>query len=350
MNFSAIRAGSLLLAIIANSIASANDNEPSASEAASWLSTLTLQGRGWATVASDQSGYRLRLLTDDEKSRVDETMDRLRELRSREAADDTEQTERISAAYRSLPADLRGSRFYEIRRLSPDAIELKGQQMHAILPVASVQLVVIGPTGSLSIGNRYPTPAWTGRSRQTSAQPLRAGGTAGVNRRSATSGTVATSLRGAVAQAENESHSETTKPASKLNLFFLRHANPSNVVEILEHVYADFTLRLAVDHRTNAIILHGDTKPMAEIEGLIEALDREMPRERQSKQVKQTPALRIYDIKQSDPTTVLQVLQTLLAGRPDVRLALDPATDRIVALAHETEHSTIKATIAAFEP
>ena len=43
------------------------------------------------------------------------------------------------------------------------------------------------------------------------------------------------------------------------------------------------------------------------------------------------------------------MLQTLLAGLPDVRMSLDPKTNKIIALARPSEHRTIQETIRQLE-
>ncbi|GIW92298.1 MAG: hypothetical protein KatS3mg110_0339 [Pirellulaceae bacterium] len=61
------------------------------------------------------------------------------------------------------------------------------------------------------------------------------------------------------------------------------------------------------------------------------------------------PQLLTYPIRSADPTTVLQVMQTLLAGYPDVRLTIDPASNKLVALARPSEHRLINETLAKLE-
>jgi len=55
--------------------------------------------------------------------------------------------------------------------------------------------------------------------------------------------------------------------------------------------------------------------------------------------------LRSHSIAPADPTIVLEVMQTLLAGQPGVRLAIDPESRSLIALATETHHALIKTTI-----
>ena len=53
------------------------------------------------------------------------------------------------------------------------------------------------------------------------------------------------------------------------------------------------------------------------------------------------PQLVIYRISIADPESVLKVMQTLLVGEPDVRLAIDPKTGSLVVLALPSQHATI---------
>jgi type II secretory pathway component GspD/PulD (secretin) len=61
--------------------------------------------------------------------------------------------------------------------------------------------------------------------------------------------------------------------------------------------------------------------------------------------VEETPQLEVYSITTAEPQAVLAVMQTLLAGLPDVRLALDAKTGNLIALARPAEHATIRATL-----
>jgi hypothetical protein len=57
------------------------------------------------------------------------------------------------------------------------------------------------------------------------------------------------------------------------------------------------------------------------------------------------PQLEVYTITDADPAAVLQVMQTLMAGLPDVRLASDAKTGNLIALARPSQQATIKATL-----
>ena len=56
-----------------------------------------------------------------------------------------------------------------------------------------------------------------------------------------------------------------------------------------------------------------------------------------------------YSITKADPQTVLKVMQTLLAGKPDVRMDIDPKANNLIVLARPAEHAAIRATLAQME-
>ena len=59
-----------------------------------------------------------------------------------------------------------------------------------------------------------------------------------------------------------------------------------------------------------------------------------------------TPQIEVYPVPNADAQAALSVLQTLLAGQPDVRLMVDPKTNNLVALARPAQQATIRATLA----
>ncbi|MGA2062538.1 MAG: secretin N-terminal domain-containing protein [Thermoguttaceae bacterium] len=57
----------------------------------------------------------------------------------------------------------------------------------------------------------------------------------------------------------------------------------------------------------------------------------------------------VYSVTKADPQTALKVLQTLLAGWPDVRMDIDPKTNNLIVLARPAEHATIRAVLDQME-
>lgn len=62
-----------------------------------------------------------------------------------------------------------------------------------------------------------------------------------------------------------------------------------------------------------------------------------------------TPVFQTHVVSSSDSATVFDVLQTLLAGSPDARIAIDPKTNAIVAWARPETHQVISKTIGEME-
>ena len=62
-----------------------------------------------------------------------------------------------------------------------------------------------------------------------------------------------------------------------------------------------------------------------------------------------TPVFRTHTVRSADSSTVFDVLQTLLAGTPDARIAIDPKTNAIVAWARPETHEVIVKSIVEME-
>ncbi|MBA4019345.1 MAG: hypothetical protein C0483_19435 [Pirellula sp.] len=105
---------------------------------------------------------------------------------------------------------------------------------------------------------------------------------------------------------------------------------------------ADGSVRLAVDPLTGKLLVGGKPERVAQVSDIIKAIDVPAPA---GTGTVETPQLEVYDVGVSDPTSVLAVLQTLMANFSDVRLTTDPVTGKLVALARPAQHATIRATI-----
>lgn len=112
----------------------------------------------------------------------------------------------------------------------------------------------------------------------------------------------------------------------------------------------DGSLRLAIDLPNNRIFVSGTPEKMTRMDEIFKLTDvPESAAKPEAATALEAPQLEVYSVTSADPAAVLQVLQTLLAGQPDVRLANDPKTGNIVALARPAEHATIKATLAQMQ-
>ncbi|MGC3967649.1 MAG: secretin N-terminal domain-containing protein [Pirellulales bacterium] len=105
---------------------------------------------------------------------------------------------------------------------------------------------------------------------------------------------------------------------------------------------ADGSVRLAVDPLTGKLLVGGKPERVNQVDEIMRAVDVPAPA---GSGAVETPQLEVYDVGVADSTSVLAVLQTLMANFADVRLTTDPVTGKLVALARPAQHSTIRATI-----
>ncbi|WP_425618533.1 secretin N-terminal domain-containing protein [Anatilimnocola sp. NA78] len=106
----------------------------------------------------------------------------------------------------------------------------------------------------------------------------------------------------------------------------------------------DGSLRFSVDELGMRVLVTGKPERIEKVKEIQKLLDVASSTSASGTPIEQ-PQLAIYSVQKADPAAVLQVLQTLLAGVPDVRLTIDPKTGNLVALCRPTQHKTIIATL-----
>jgi type II secretory pathway component GspD/PulD (secretin) len=93
----------------------------------------------------------------------------------------------------------------------------------------------------------------------------------------------------------------------------------------------------------------GNPDKMQLLAELIPRIDRESAIAGSESVEPEEPTLKTFYIKAADPQLVLRISQTLLANLPGVRMEIDATSNKLVALARESEHKMIEATIAQLE-
>ncbi len=150
-----------------------------------------------------------------------------------------------------------------------------------------------------------------------------------------------------------ETPAEVATP-SKVEEFVLKHVTAEDVLIVArqllglgddENAAADGSIRIAVDPLGTRLLVTGNEETLTKLVDVLNIID--VPADFTSIEGGpiEMPQLEVYSVTEADPTTVLQVMQTLMSGLPDVRLASDPIKGNLVALARPTEHKTIKATL-----
>lgn len=89
------------------------------------------------------------------------------------------------------------------------------------------------------------------------------------------------------------------------------------------------------------LLVHGSPERIARVEEVLRLIDVADA----GRGISGAPQLEVYPITTADPQSVLTILQTLLEGDANVRLAVDPVTGHLVAFARPAQQATIKATI-----
>jgi type II secretory pathway component GspD/PulD (secretin) len=129
---------------------------------------------------------------------------------------------------------------------------------------------------------------------------------------------------------------------------FLTIARP--LLGLEEDQYSNEDIKIAVDPFAARLFATGNREAIQRLNELIPMVDQAPDPEAASPETTiEVPFIATYTIAKADPQSVLSVMQTLLAGLPDVRLAIDPGTEKLVALARPAEHQTIIETLKNLE-
>ncbi len=107
----------------------------------------------------------------------------------------------------------------------------------------------------------------------------------------------------------------------------------------------DGSLRMAPDPSGRQIMLTGQPDNVAQVSEILQLIDVPASEKALGGAISGTPQLEVYSVPNADSETALQILQTLLADDPTIRLATDPQTGHLVALARPSQHATIRATL-----
>lgn len=139
----------------------------------------------------------------------------------------------------------------------------------------------------------------------------------------------------------------------QVTLVDLKHVRPTEALPVIRQMMGfpeemdaapDGSFRMTVDPSGRRLMLKGKADLISQVENIIELVD--VP---PSQGILDTPQIEFYSVQSADPESVLQVVETLLADEPDVRLASDPKTGNLVAMGLPSHHATIRATLDQME-
>lgn len=125
---------------------------------------------------------------------------------------------------------------------------------------------------------------------------------------------------------------------------FLTLARPLLGIPENTNATPDGSLRMSIDEIGGRVLVTGKPERLERVMEIVKLIDLEESKAEVLGPI-ETPQLEVYTIPSADPAGTLQVMQTLLGGQTDVRLAIDSKTGNLVALARPSQHATIRATL-----
>ncbi len=144
---------------------------------------------------------------------------------------------------------------------------------------------------------------------------------------------------------------------SEVTEIVLKHRVADEVLEIARPLLgledtanSNDSIRIAVGTYGDRIYATGDAAKCALLKRIVERADTPMATpDATAADPANLPRLETYAVGSVDPATVLDVLQTLLAGIPDTRIASDPLSKGVIAYARPDTHKVIRETIDKLE-
>ena len=108
-------------------------------------------------------------------------------------------------------------------------------------------------------------------------------------------------------------------------------------------------IRIAIDPFTSRLFATGTREFVQKLQEIVPLVDRAPDTQQGPVAALEQPQMASYQIAKADAAQALAVVQTLLAGLPDVRLSVDPVTNKLIVLARPSEHRTIVETLRMLE-
>ncbi len=155
----------------------------------------------------------------------------------------------------------------------------------------------------------------------------------------------------------NEVLDAATKAQSSVVEITLQHRSADEVLEIARPLLglepgsnSSDDIRLSVSIYGDRIFATGSQSKLDLLNSVIEKADREMPNAGQATDEKvASPELRTHQVASANLQTVYDVLQTMIAGTPEARLAMDANRGAIIAFGRPEMQDKIRNTIAELE-
>jgi type II secretory pathway component GspD/PulD (secretin) len=146
----------------------------------------------------------------------------------------------------------------------------------------------------------------------------------------------------------------TGTAAGQVRIFDLRQSNPQSVLDVLRQLLdipadrfatGDGSIHFTLDGSSQRLVVSGKPEKLSRVEEILQAIDVHEVTEPAAGRSNEATQLEVYPITAADADSVLRVIQTLLSGIPDVRLAIDPKTGSMIAMARPSQQAVIRATL-----
>ena len=140
----------------------------------------------------------------------------------------------------------------------------------------------------------------------------------------------------------------------ELKWFDLHSVAPDEVVALLRQMFEipeggnampDGSLRFATDPAGLRLLAAGRPDRLEQVAKMLATIDPSGFAGGANAGPQAALQIEVYTLAPADPESVFRVMQTLLADSPGARLALDPKTNNLIAMARPAEHATIRATV-----
>lgn len=108
-------------------------------------------------------------------------------------------------------------------------------------------------------------------------------------------------------------------------------------------------INIAVDPFGTRVFATGTDEAVARLREILPLVDIAPESTNADETVLADPEIRTYSIRAADPENAYQVLATLLAGLPDVRMSLDRTNNRLIVMGRPTDHELVGETLMKLE-
>lgn len=149
---------------------------------------------------------------------------------------------------------------------------------------------------------------------------------------------------------------ETTSVGMEVTELKLQHRGADEILVLARPLLglqvdsnSNESIRIAIDPFGDRLFVAGEPSTVALLQRIVERADQPLDLGEGTAQEIQLPELRTYPITLADPTTVYDVMSTLLAGLPDTRMSLDPGSSNLIVFARPETHQIVQTSLDRLE-